>query len=437
MKMKPKTQHQPDEPRGRNWQICRIKDVARINPATRIPKNQLVDFFPMDAIGINGGLSHGLQKHSNEANGYSQFKNDDVLFAKVTPCFENEKSAIGRGLAVGVAMATTEVTVLRPRMNITPEFLHYRIKGLDFAVGGKNEMKGSAGLKRVPEKFASDFRFELPEIDEQRCIATWLDLQTTRIDKRRDLLAKKRELLRDLRSTLIGETLAAGLRGHQATSTGLADLPALPVGWQASHTKRLLRFITSGSRGWAEYYADDGDIFLRIGNLTRETIDLDLSDMKYVALPSQAAEGKRTRLRPCDLLVSITADLGSIAVVPELDKPAYVSQHIALCRPKAGVHSRWLGYAMMSPQGKRQLMTSGYGGTKIQLSLDDVRNVWLAVPPLEEQVEIANFLDQRLSKIARQITLIDQLDDLLQQQRKAIIHEAVTGKIDLSGAALA
>ncbi len=272
----------------------------------------------------------------------------------------------------------------------------------------------------------------LPDFLEQRRIADWLDLQTTRIDKRRALLAKKRELLRDLRSNLIAETLACGLRRAEKVATGLVDIPQLPVGWQASHTKRLLRFITSGSRGWAEYYAEEGDIFLRIGNLTRETIDLDLSGMKYVALPAKAAEGKRTRLRPGDLLVSITADLGSIAVVPELDKPAYVSQHIALCRPKEGVHPRWLGYAMVSPQAKRQLMNSGYGGTKIQLSLDDVRKVWLAVPPLEDQIEIADFLDQRLSKIARQITLIDQLDDLLQQQRKALIQEAVTGKIDLS-----
>ena len=340
MKTELKTQLEPCAPSVRNWQICRIKDVARINPATRIPKNRLVDFFPMDAIGVNGGLDLGLKKHSNEANGYSQFKSEDVLFAKVTPCFENEKSAIGKGLAEGVAMATTEVIVLRPRMNITPEFLHYRIKGLDFAVGGKNEMKGSAGLKRVPEKFASDFRFDLPELEAQNCIAAWLDLQTTRIDKRRELLAKKRALLRELRSNLIGEVLASGLHGQEKTLTGLTDLPSLPVGWQATHTKRLLRFITSGSRGWAEYYAEEGEIFLRIGNLTRETIDLDLSDMKYVALPAKAAEGKRTRLRPGDLLVSITADLGSIAIVPVLDKPAYVSQHIALCRPKDGVHPR-------------------------------------------------------------------------------------------------
>lgn len=287
------------------------------------------------------------------------------------------------------------------------------------------EISGEA-VKRVILPF--------PPFDEQCRIAVWLDLQTNRIDKRRKLLGKKRELLRELRSNLISETLASGLRGQEKLPTGLSDIPELPLGWKASHAKRLLRFITSGSRGWAEYYADEGDFFLRIGNLTRETIELDLSDVQHVALPSKAAEGKRTRIREGDMLVSITADLGSIAVAPKLAKAAYVNQHIALCRPRDSVHPRWLGYAMLGSPSKRQMMSSGYGGTKVQLSLDDVRNVWLAVPALDEQEEIAAFLDRKLSQIDRQIVLIDQLDELLKQQRKAIIHEAVTGKIDLSGA---
>lgn len=274
--------------------------------------------------------------------------------------------------------------------------------------------------------------FALPSLDEQRRITAWLDLQTRRIDKRLALLCKKREMLRELRRKLIAETVASGLGFTEKSPTGLDDLPELPKGWMACQCKRLLRFITSGSRGWAEYYADEGDIFLRIGNLTRETINLDLGDVQHVALPAKAAEGKRTRIRQGDMLVSITADLGSIAVAPRLDKPAYVNQHIALCRPKDSVHSRWLGYAMLSEQSKRQLMSSGYGGTKIQLSLDDVRHVWLAVPPHGEQQEIAEFLDGRLDKIARQITFIDRLEELLKEQRKALIHEAVTGKIDLS-----
>jgi len=298
------------------------------------------------------------------------------------------------------------------------------------------EIATQTALPSLTQTDANNVIVACPPFDEQHRIAAWLDIQIHRIDKRRELLDQKRELLRDLRNNLISETLASGLRRQEKAPTGLGDLPELPLGWKASHAKRLLRFITSGSRGWAEYYADEGDIFLRIGNLTRETIELDLSDVQHVALPLKAAEGKRTRIREGDMLVSITADLGSIAVAPKLDKPAYVNQHIALCRPKDSVHPRWLGYAMLSSQSKRQMMSSGYGGTKVQLGLDDVRNVWLAVPPLDEQQEIAAFLDRKLSQIDRQIVLIDQLEDLLKQQRKAIIHEAVTGKIDLSRASV-
>lgn len=415
-----------------DWQIHRFKDVCRINPATLIPKHRLIDFFPMEAIGVDGDLSHGLKKDSSQAYGYSQFKNGDVLFAKVTPCFENGKSAIGFGLATGVALATTEIIVLRPNKRISPAFLHYRVKGFDFATGGKNVMKGSGGLKRVPEKYVADFQFCLPTLHEQGRIVAWLDRQTSRIDKRIELLGKKRELLLELRRNLVAEVIASGVTGKGKKATGIPDLPQLPTGWKATQAKRLFLFITSGSRGWAEYYADDGDLFLRIGNLTRETIELDLNNVQHVALPAKAAEGKRTRIRRGDLLVSITADLGSIAVAPKLDKPAYVNQHIALCRPKDSVHPRWLGYAMLSRQSKQQMMNSGYGGTKIQLSLDDVCKVWLGVPPFDEQREIAAYLDQRIDKVARQISLIDRLESLLKEQRKALIHEAVTGKIDLS-----
>ena len=410
-----------------HWQIVRLKECFFENKRSQPNKTVL-------------SLSYGkiIEKDFSEKKGvtpesydtYQGVADGDVVL-RLTD-LQNDQKSLRVGYSNIYGIITSAYLCVRGK-GLVPKFSTYLLHDIGDI---QKIFYGLGGGVRQSMKFADLAEVLVPylSIDEQRRIADWLDLQTTRIDKRRELLAKKRELLRDLRSNLVGETLASGLHGRETESTGLADLPALPVGWHASHTKRLLRFLTSGSRGWAEYYGEEGDIFLRIGNLTRETIDLDLSDMKYVALPVKAAEGKRTRLRPGDMLVSITADLGSIAVVPVLEKPAYVSQHIALCRPKEGVHPRWLGYAMLSPQAKRQLMNSGYGGTKIQLSLDDVRNVWQAVPPLDEQIEIADFLDQRLSKIARQITLINQLDDLLKQQRKALIHEAVTGKIDLSAA---
>ncbi len=409
------------------WRVLRLKDVVR--QATTLKKSDAKKYVGLEQIAGWRGTAVPIDMGDAGTESAQLIRQGAICFSKLRPYLAKAL------VAETDLVVTSELLVARSLLLVNPAYLLYWLLSHRFICAINDRVAGTK-MPRVDWSTFAGMPTPLPNLEEQRRIADWLDLQTTRIDKRCELLAKKRELLRDLRGNLIDETLAFGLRKPAATTTGLVDLPTLPASWQATHAKRLLRFITSGSRGWAEYYADEGDIFLRIGNLTRETIDLDLSDMKYVALPAKAAEGKRTRLRTGDLLVSITADLGSIAVVPELDQPAYISQHIALCRPKTGVHPRWLGYAMVSPQAKRQLMNSGYGGTKIQLSLDDVRNVWLSVPPLDEQIEIADFLDQRLNNISRQITLIDQLDNLLKEQRKAIIHEAVTGKIDLSSAPL-
>ena len=434
MNLNSKIQRAPRAPDSHNWQVCRIKDVARINPATRIPKNQLVDFFPMDAIGVNGGLSHGLQKHSSEANGYSQFRTDDVLFAKVTPCFENEKSAIGQGLAVGVALATTEVIVLRSRLNITPAFLHYRIKGLDFAVGGKNEMKGSAGLKRVPEKFVSDFRFELPPLDDQCRIADWLDLQTTRIDKRRALLAKKRDLLSDLKTTIISEATSFGLDRTVATKfSGIDATGSIPQHWHIFRLKAMTSKIGSGKTplGGSSVYSSSGTVFLRSQNIWDDGIRL--NDVVYISEQIHH-EMNATSVKPKDILLNITgASIGRSALVPVGFPAANVSQHVCIIRLRNKGVADYVALAMLSRLTKAQMAIDQIGAARDGLNFESIGQLPIPFPPTyDERRKIVDRVSNRVANINRQINLIDQLDDLLQQQRKAIIHEAVTGKIDLS-----
>ena len=310
------------------------------------------------------------------------------------------------------------------KKNFSLEYLGYWAEIIPW-----REMSTQTALPSLTQTDANNAIVGFPPLIEQRAIADHLDRQTALIDRRLTTLAEKKAVLAELRKATIHEAVTKG--SFWNAETGLVE--GLPNGWEASQSKRLLRFITSGSRGWAEYYADEGDIFLRIGNLTRETIGLDLNDVQYVHLPANATEGSRTRIREGDMLVSITADLGSIAVAPKLDKPAYVNQHIALCRPKKMVNPRWLGYAMVSLQSKQQMLNSGYGGTKIQLSLDDVRHVWLAVPPPDEQLSIADHLDQQTQQFDAQLATLDEQAQVLKELRKAIIHEAVTGKIDLSG----
>jgi type I restriction enzyme, S subunit len=190
-----------------HWLIARLKDVAKLNPSTVLPKLDEINFFPMEAIGVDGGLTFGQRKPVSQSSGYSQMKNGDVCFAKVTPCFENGKSAIVEGLEFGVALATTEITILRPNKKINRHFLHYRIKGLDFAAGGANEMKGAGGLKRVPERFAAEFVFQLPPLTEQLAIANHLDQQTQQIDAQLATLDEQAQVLKELRKAIIHEAV--------------------------------------------------------------------------------------------------------------------------------------------------------------------------------------------------------------------------------------
>src|SRR5437764_14921031 len=96
---------------------------------------------------------------------------------------------------------------------------------------------------------------------------------------------------------------------------GGVSTKGLPAGWTWAKTGDLFTFVTSGSRGWAKHYSEDGPTFLRIGNLNRKRIDLDLSEIQHIRVPT-GPESERTRVQAGDLLISITADIGSVGVVP-------------------------------------------------------------------------------------------------------------------------
>lgn len=204
----------------------------------------------------------------------------------------------------------------------------------------------------------------------------------------------------------------------------------VPVGWPIVALKRDLEFLTSGSRGWADHYADEGAFFIRIGNLRRESLALDCSDIQRVAVPP-GAEGERTRLRPGDVLFSITAFMGSVAVVPEDIELSYVSQHVALARLNGRlILPEWVGYTTLSSAGKAYLDSQCYGGTKIQLSLDDVANLPIAVPSLNEQRDLVTFLNRETGKIDALVAEQERLMALLKEKRQAVISQAVTKGLD-------
>ena len=208
--------------------------------------------------------------------------------------------------------------------------------------------------------------------------------------------------------------------------SGVEWLGEVPEHWDVIEARREIAFLTSGSRGWAEYYSDEGPIFLRIGNLTRDCIHIDLQDIQRVS-PPPGVEGDRTQVSAGDVLFSITAYLGSVAVVPQGLERAYVSQHVCLARLLGRrLLPEWLAYSVLSSTGKAYLESESYGGTKVQLSLDDIKSFPLPLPSLEEQRALTKLLDHETAKIDALIAEQQRLIELLQEKRQAVISHAVT-----------
>jgi restriction endonuclease S subunit len=104
---------------------------------------------------------------SEVIGGYTYFKNDDVLVAKVTPCFENGKAGIAKELVNGVGFGSSEFFVLRASESILPEWIYLNIKSDQFGTQGKKQMSGTSGLQRLPREFISSFKIYLPSIAVQ------------------------------------------------------------------------------------------------------------------------------------------------------------------------------------------------------------------------------------------------------------------------------
>ena len=181
--------------------------------------------------------------------------------------------------------------------------------------------------------------------------------------------------------------------------------------WEMKSIGDLKPFITSGSRGWAAFYAERGPLFVRITNLSRGSIYLDHTDSKFVDLPAGANEGVRTQLKEHDVLISITADIGIVGYVDKrVPTPAYINQHIALVRFDASkVSGRFMAYFLASEKSERLFRASSDTGTKAGMSLFGVQKMPVLLPTLQEQHRIADCLTSLDDLITAQTQKLEAL----------------------------
>lgn len=368
------------------------------------------------------------EEKRNDLSRHSAFPGDIVIAKMADPV---ARSAI-------VSDAFSEYVIVADCVKMTPDLTSVNLSFLVWTINSDcvriSAELMSSGVTRIRINLGQvkKLRIPYPPLREQTQIARFLDHETARIDALIEEQQRLIELLKEKRQSVISHAVTKGLDPTvPMKDSGVKWLGEVPVHWIVSRVKNVASFITSGPRGWSDYIDESGeDIFLQSGDMDNR-LNVLFDKAKRITTP-EGAEGVRTRLQDGDVVVCITgANTGRVAVLGELKQPAYVNQHLGLVRPyMLACNSRYLGYALSSTSCQTYFNIEQYG-LKDGLSLTDLAEAPLMVPPLAEQVQLVAVIENQLVNLDRLTADSEMTVELLQERRSALISAAVTGKIDV------
>ncbi|MBF0340447.1 MAG: restriction endonuclease subunit S [Magnetococcales bacterium] len=263
-----------------------LGEVVHINP--RMPKSakngsdRPVSFLPMALVLEDGTIAKEEQRAlSDVLQGYTYFERDDVIFAKITPCFENGKAAHLRNLGTQIGFGSTEFHVLRPGTYMDARYLFHMVWNPRFRFVASKKMAGAAGQKRVPVDAVREYKIPLPPLPEQKRIAAILDKADAIRRKRRQALALADQFLRAVFLEMFGDPVTN------------------PKGWDTVLLGDLVSDMRYGTSQKCSEKKEDGDLpVLRIPNISENEVNWE--DLKYTKLTQNEAD--RLMLCKGDLL---------------------------------------------------------------------------------------------------------------------------------------
>ena len=163
------------------WGLVPLGSTCNINPKksldSRLVSGAMVSFVPMPAVTEHGEIdATAIKEYDEVKTGFTYFAENDVLFAKITPCMENGKGAVAKGLHNGIGFGSTEFHVLRPISGKTDPYWIYTLTAFSqFRIDAASNMTGSAGQRRVPASFLENYRVSLPPIELQEQFAAFVE----------------------------------------------------------------------------------------------------------------------------------------------------------------------------------------------------------------------------------------------------------------------
>ncbi len=355
-----------------------LKDCTKLG--TKIPTSEYLE----------NGKYPIIDQGQNDIAGY--YDSDDGLFEDVPTIVFGDHTRIVKYIDKPCFLGADGVKLLCPVSKDTNcKYLFYQLAHADIPNTGYNRHF----------KWVKALNFKIPSSDEQNHVVEVLDKVTELISLRKQQLARLDELVKARFVEMFG------------------DAKLNPYDFPCNSLSEYILFLTSGSRGWSQYFTDNGEYFITIKNV--KNCRITLQDVQYV-IPPDNAEAKRTKVQENDLLISITADLGRTGVVPkEIAKHgAYINQHLTCIRLNLEkVNPIYVAYYMESDAGKEQFASKNQSAVKAGLNFNAINSLKLIVPPLSLQNDFAAFVE----RVDQQKQTIQQSLEKLELMKEALMQE--------------
>jgi type I restriction enzyme S subunit len=454
------------------WTPAPIGALVSLNPKTNAPDTLEAGFSPMPMLGVDylSPVGFETRQWGDIRKSYTHFADGDVLLAKITPCFENGKAGLARGLPNGIAAGSSEYFVCRPSVALDPRYLLAFLKTESFMREGETRMTGSVGHKRVPKDYLLGTPLPLAPLAEQQRIADKLDALLARVDACRTRLDRVPAILKRFRQAVLSAAVSGALTEHfrvgdEEADTGgrlLEELRSCHAAREQSTNGRGIRGAVSKSGSvdesalvewtaaipdtWALARGADvvepgADIVYGIvqpgpklasGVPYVRGMDIEngkiLVDQLLRTSPEIAQRYARAAIRGGDVLLGIIRAT-KVAIVPgELDG-ANITQGTARFRPSRAIRTRYLATVLEAPEIQRWLHAHYRGIDMPGLNLADVRRVPVPLPPLAEQDEIVRRVESLFAMADALKANYESASSRVERLNPALLAKAFRGEL--------
>lgn len=332
-------------------------------------------------------------------------------------------------------MVSPAYCVFKFRKDCCKKYFHYLLRTNGYPTAFKTMSRGviDSRLRLYPEQFYT-FPVIIPSVDEQQRISDYLDAKCGEIDSLIALQEQMIEKLKAYKQSIITEVVTKGLNPNaKLVPSGIDWIGNIPEGWEIN---KLFNLCTiKGRVGWkglrSDEFKENSYAYLVTG---QDFVSSDINwNNCYQIDKDRYEEDPYIQLSNGDILVTKDGTIGKIAKVSGMDKPACLNSGIfVLKQRKETFFQDYLYWYLSSPLLLRYNTFINTGGTTIiHLYQNVFERFSMIIPPMDEQIAIASYLDKKCSEIDNLIVIKQQKIEKLKDYKKSVIYEAVTGKIHI------